>query len=89
MYESLAKRLAGYEGWALLGLFFGQYLMVVTGPALIVLGLGIWNPYLVLAGLISLRLLFLCCDLQRDVTERMMAAEKANPQPAPPPRRRL
>lgn len=77
MYQSVVKRLAGHEGWALLGLFFGQYLMVVAGPALLVIGLGLWNPFFVLGGLIALRFLFWCCDLQKAITDLIEAEEKA------------
>jgi hypothetical protein len=76
MYESLTKRLAGYESLALLGLYFAQYLLVLAAPALIILGFGIWNPFAVLAGLMALRLLFLCCDLQADVLEQISANER-------------
>lgn len=77
MYGALAKRLAGYQGAALLGLFLAQYLMVLTGPALIVLGGWLWNPFLVLAGLFALRLLFLFCDLQKDVAEHLVSKADA------------
>ncbi len=76
MYESLTKRLADSESLALLGLFFGQYLMVLAGPSLIVLGLGLWNPFLMFGGLLSLRFLFLFCNLQEDVMELIATNER-------------
>jgi hypothetical protein len=86
MYESLAKRLVVYESGALLGLFFGQCLTVVTGPLLIILGFGVWNPFLVLGGLLSLRCFVLACQLQVDVMDYMAAKEQARVRAAPPPR---
>ena len=70
MRESLVNRLSRYEGLGMLAVFFGQYLSMITGPFLIVLGLGIWNPVLFLGGLISLRLFFACCDLQQALADR-------------------
>lgn len=67
MYDTFVKRLAAYEGIALLGLLLVQYLLVLTSSALLLLGFGTWNPLLVLAGLFSLRLLFLSCNLRKDV----------------------
>lgn len=79
MYDWMIGRLAGYEGVALLGLLLVQYLLVLTSPALVLLGFGVWNPFLVLAGLFALRLLVLCCAMQKDVTACMAANEKARP----------
>lgn len=84
MYDSVAKRLVVYEGGALLGLYFGQCLTLLAGPALLILGFGLWNPFLVLGGLVSLRLFALFCNLQGDVTDYMVAREKAGGRSRPP-----
>lgn len=78
MYDSLIKRLANNYGPSLLGVFFGQYLIVVLGPALIILGFGIWNPFIVLAGLLSLRLLPLLTHLQQDIIQQIIDNERRN-----------
>lgn len=76
MYESLTKRLAFHEGLALMGLYFCQYLMVVASPTLIILGFGIANPFIVLAGLVCLRLLFFFSDLQKEVMQEIINNDK-------------
>lgn len=75
MYESVTKRLACCEGATLLGLYLGQFLTIVFGPALILLGLGLWNPLPILTGLLLVRLLFLFHRLQTDVLEEVTARE--------------
>lgn len=84
MYDSLAKRLVVYQGGALLGLYFGQCLTLLAGLALLILGFGWWNPFLVLGGLLSLRVFGLFCDLQGDVTDYMVAREEARVRALPP-----
>lgn len=76
MYDYIAKRLVEYESWALIGLFTAQYLMVTAGPALLILGFGVWNPFIVLAGLLSIRLLFFFCDLQQEVIRHNVDNER-------------
>ena len=76
MYESVTKRLACCENAALLGLYAGQYLTIVFGPALVVLGLGLWNPLLLLGGLLLCRLFFLFHRLQADVMEEVAVNER-------------
>jgi len=76
MYDRVTKRLACRENAALLGLYMGQYLTVVFGPALIVLGLGLWNPLPILGGLLLVRLFFLCLQLQADVMEEIRVSER-------------
>jgi hypothetical protein len=76
MYESLIQRLAAHQSASLLGLFFSQYLMVVCGPALIILGFGIWNPIALILGLLSLRLLIFLIDLQDDVIKQIARNER-------------
>lgn len=76
MYDSIMKRLAYYEASALIALFAGQHLTVVVGPALIILGFGIWNPFVVLAGLLLIRLLFFFCDLQHDLIQHIADNER-------------
>ena len=76
MYESMTKRLACRENAALLGLYLGQYLTVVFGPALIAMGFTLWNALLVVGGVLTLRLFFLLSRLQADVMEEIGVNER-------------
>ncbi len=61
----LERRVREISGFKLILFFWGLYLLMISGCVLLLEGLALWNPWVFLAGMMSLQLLIFFVRLGR------------------------